>query len=124
MRVLIIDDNRDSSFLVSELVRFCGHEAMVLTTPQAAVEIAKDWKPEIVLLDLAMPGISGYEVARQLRAKADLNGAKIIALSGYAQDEERQKCAGIDAHILKPMTAKRLAKLLGSHWQNAESITS
>jgi CheY-like chemotaxis protein len=121
MRVLIVDDNRDSSFLVSELVRFVGHEAMALTAPQAAVDIARDWKPEVVLLDLAMPGISGYDLARQLRENADLNGAKIIALSGYQRDEEREKCAGIDAHILKPMTAKQLATLLGKYTEPGAS---
>ena len=99
MRVLIIDDSRDASHLVSVLVKHFGHEAMALTVPQAAVDIATDWKPELVLLDLAMPGMDGYGVARQLRERAGLNGAKIIALSGYQQDEEREVRGHRRAHF-------------------------
>ena len=119
MRVLIIDDSRDASHLVTVLVKHFGHDAMALTVPQAAVDIAKDFKPEFVFMDLAMPGMDGYEVARQLREHGNLNGAKIIALSGYQQDQEKEKLAGIDGHVLKPITANRLATLLGTPWREA-----
>lgn len=119
MRVLIIDDSRDASYLVSVLVNRFGHDAKVLNVPQAAVDVAKDWKPEFVFMDLAMPGMDGYEVARQLREHAGLNGAKIIALSGYARDTNKEGLAGLDGHISKPISARQLATLLGTQWQES-----
>jgi CheY-like chemotaxis protein len=119
MRVLIIDDSRDASYLVSVLVNRFGHDAKVLNVPQAAVDVAKDWKPEFVFMDLAMPGMDGYEVARQLRERAGLNGAKIIALSGYARDTNKEELAGLDGHISKPISARQLATLLGTQWQES-----
>ena len=113
MRVLIIDDSRDTSHLVSVLVERFGHETKVVTVPQAALDIAQDWKPEFVFMDLAMPGMDGYTVARQLRDHGGLDGAKIIALSGYAHDGEKAKAAGIDGHVLKPISAVKLKALLG-----------
>jgi CheY-like chemotaxis protein len=113
MRVLIIDDSRDVSYLVSVLVQHFGHETKVVTVPQAALGIAIDWKPEFVFMDLAMPGMDGYTVARQLRDHARLNGAKILALSGYPQDCVREQTAGIDGHVLKPISAAQLKRLLG-----------
>jgi CheY-like chemotaxis protein len=77
------------------------------------VDVARDFKPDFVFVDLAMPGMDGYEVARQFRALDDLDGAKIVALSAHTRDEDREKCSGIDGHILKPITAARLKQLLG-----------
>jgi CheY-like chemotaxis protein len=113
MRVLIIDDNRDSSYVVSLLVQHLGHEAMVLTAPQAAVDVAKDFKPEFVFMDLAMPRLDGYEVARRLREQAGLSAAKIVALTAHPRDEDREKASGIDGHVLKPTSAVCLKMLLG-----------
>jgi CheY-like chemotaxis protein len=113
MRVLIIDDSGDTSFLLSSLVERFGHDAKAVTVPQAALDVAKDWKPEFVFMDLAMPRMDGYAVARQLRDHANLKGAKIVALSGYQHDADKEKAAGIDAHILKPITVVRLKQLLG-----------
>jgi two-component system, OmpR family, response regulator len=121
MRVLIIDDSRDVSNLVTVLAKHLGHDAMCLNVPQAAVEVAKDFQPEIVFMDLAMPGMDGYEVARQLREKSNLNGTKIIALSCHERDTDKERVAGIDGHIMKPITVSRLAKLLGTPWQEKKS---
>jgi CheY-like chemotaxis protein len=113
MRVLIIDDNRDISYLVSSLVERFGHQTKVVTVPQAALDIAQDWKPEFVFIDLAMPGMDGYSVARLLRDRGGLDGAKIIALSGYAQNTDKEDAAGIDGHVLKPISAVKIKQLLG-----------
>jgi two-component system CheB/CheR fusion protein len=112
MRVLIIDDDRDVSQLMSLLVDHLGHEAKALTVPQAAIEIAKNWQPELVLLDLAMPGMNGHEVAKQLREYAGLAKARIIAVSAHQPDGDKETAAGIDAHLVKPLTTVQLAKLL------------
>jgi CheY-like chemotaxis protein len=112
MRVLVIDDDYDSSYFLSALVRHFGHDAKALTAPQEAVNLAKDWHPEFVFMDLAMPGMDGYGLARQLRDRAGLNDAKIFALSGYQRDRDREAAAGIDGHVLKPISAVTLKTLL------------
>ena len=122
MRVLIIDDNRDSSYLVSVLVKHLGHDAMVLTAPQAAVDVAKEYKPEVVFMDLVMPGLDGYEVARQLRDRAGLNGAKILAISGYPRNAVQEQASGIDGYIPKPVTATRLKTLLGDERETTTKL--
>ena len=76
----------------------------------------QDYKPEFVFVDLAMPALDGYEVARQLRECAGLDGTKILALSGYPPNGERESESGIDGHIAKPITAVRLKSLLGNGW--------
>jgi CheY-like chemotaxis protein len=112
MRVLIIDDDRDVSHLMSLLVDHFGHEAKTLTVPQAAVEIAKSWQPELVLLDPAMTGMDVYKVAKQLREYAGLSTARIITLSALERDHDKEKAAGINGHYVKPLTAWQLAELL------------
>ncbi len=117
MRVLIIDDSPDATYLMSVLVQHYGHETVVVNLPEEALEVATDWKPEFVFMDLAMPGIDGYSVARQLRESAGLNGARIFALSGYQQNSEKQAVAGIDGHVLKPIDIKQIESLLGDNRQ-------
>ena len=112
MRVLIIDDSRDVSHLVSLLVDSFGHEAKTLTVPQAAVEFAKSWQPELVLLDPAMTGMDGYKVAKQLREYAGLSMARIITVSALERDSDKEKAAGINGHYVKPLTTSQLAELL------------
>ncbi len=72
MRVLVIDDSRDTAHLVSVLVEHFGHETKVVTVTKVAVDVARDWQPEFVFVDLAMPDIDGYDMARQLRDFAGL----------------------------------------------------
>jgi CheY-like chemotaxis protein len=114
MRVLIIDDNQDVSYLVSMLVKHCGHDTRVVSVAEDALGVAREWKPEFVFLDLAMPGMDGYAVARLLRQHGHLNGAKIVALSGYPHDGEKEQMAGIDGHVLKPITLTQLRCLLSN----------
>src|SRR6185369_17168076 len=102
MRILVIDDNADCAFLLSELIKKCGHETEVALTAEAGFSKAKEWQPNIVMLDLAMPGGNGYGLASRLRAQAGLHTAKIVAVSGYNDDPARRAAAGIDAHLLKP----------------------
>jgi CheY-like chemotaxis protein len=112
MRVLIIDDTQDVAYLVSMLVKHCGHDTCVVNVPQDALDVARKWKPEFVFMDLAMPGMDGYAVARQLRQHGELNGARIVALSGYAPDGEKEQLSGIDGHVLKPISLTQLRSLL------------
>jgi len=113
VRVLVIDDSRDTAHLVSVLVEYFGHETKVVTVSKVAVDIARDWQPEFVFMDLAMPEIDGYEMARQLRDSAGLKGARIFALSGHNENADKQKIAGIDGHVLKPISMVQIKSLLG-----------
>jgi CheY-like chemotaxis protein len=112
MRVLIIDNSRDVSHLMSLLVDQYGHEAKTLTAPQAAVELAKSWQPDLVLLNLAITGMDGYKVAKQLREYAGLNMARIITIGELERDHDKEKAAGINGHYVKPLTTWQLAELL------------
>ena len=113
MRVLVIDDSRDAAHLVSVLVEHFGHETKVVTVTKVAVDTAKDWQPEFVFVDLSMPEIDGYEMARELRDSAGLKSARIFALSGYTANPDKQKTAGIDGHVLKPISMVQIKSLLG-----------
>ena len=113
MRVLIIDDNEDSSFLLSRLVEHCGHEVKTASVPQQALELATGWQPRFVFVDLAMPEMDGYTLSQQLRQRAGLNDARIYALSGYPQNVQKQQVAGLDGHLLKPIGLKQIEALLG-----------
>lgn len=109
-RILVVDDERDSATMLAHLLETMGHEARSVRDGVKALSIAESFKPDVVLLDLGMPGMDGYEVARRLRG----NGmdAFVIAVTGYQRDEERERAAGIDHHLTKPVDHRRLAALL------------
>jgi two-component system, chemotaxis family, CheB/CheR fusion protein len=108
MRVLIVDDNIDTAFLLAELVKLCGHEAETAMTSEEALTKGKQFDPELVFLDIGMPGCNGYRLAPKLRGEAGLTDARIVAYSGYKDDPDLRLTAGIDAHLLKPVSLERL----------------
>jgi CheY-like chemotaxis protein len=112
-RILIVEDHVDSAEGVATLLRLDGHEVKAVYDGPSALSCATEFAPETVLLDIGLPGMDGYEVARRLRATL---GAEvlIIALTGYGQDEDRRKSeeAKIDHHVLKPLRSEALADLL------------
>jgi two-component system, chemotaxis family, CheB/CheR fusion protein len=111
-RVLVVDDNRDAADTLAELVRMLGHDAEVAFDGAAAIEHARRTAPEVVLCDIGLPGMNGYEVAKALRAEGD--GVKLIAVTGYAQPEDVRRAieAGFDAHVAKPLDPADLERLL------------
>jgi CheY-like chemotaxis protein len=113
-RVLIVDDNLDGAAALALLLREMGHEVHVAHDGPAALHAAARVQPDIVLLDIAMPGMSGYEVAARLRQRLGA-ALLIVALTGCGQDEERIKAleAGFDQHLLKPVDPAFLKCLLG-----------
>jgi PAS domain S-box-containing protein len=115
-RILVVDDNVDAALSVAQMLKSWGHEVQTAFNGPDAVEKARTYKPQIVLLDIGMPGMSGYEVARQLRAEHDLEGVIITALTGYGQAEDRSRSreAGFNHHLTKPPDPKILAALLES----------
>jgi PAS domain S-box-containing protein len=112
-RVLIVDDNADAADTLAEIVKMLGHTVDVAYDGPSAIEKVRASRPDVVLCDIGLPGMSGYEVARRLRASG-VNGAKLIAVSGYAQSEDVSKAteAGFDGHVAKPCNLERIEKLL------------
>ena len=114
-RVLIVDDNRDAADSLALLVRAMGHEVRVAYDGASAVEAARRLRPHVVFLDVVMPGMDGYEVARALRLDPQLREVRIVGLTGFGQDEDRERSrqAGIDQHLVKPIDPQFLQSLLG-----------
>jgi signal transduction histidine kinase/CheY-like chemotaxis protein len=113
-RVLIVDDNEDVAKTLAMMLRLQGHEVRVAANGPDALAIARVERPNLVLLDLAMPGMDGYEVARQLRRQPGLENVVLAALTGWARDDDRQRTlsAGFDEHLIKPVEPAQLQQLL------------
>ncbi|MEO6325496.1 MAG: ATP-binding protein [Thermoanaerobaculia bacterium] len=116
-RILVVDDNVDAALTLAELLELDGHETHVAHDGPAAVEAARSLRPQIVVLDLGLPGFDGLEAARRIRARPDLTGILLIALSGLVQPEDRarSRAAGFDHHLAKPVNVRSLQSLLASH---------
>jgi PAS domain S-box-containing protein len=116
-RILIVDDNKDAADTLALLLQFDGHETQAVYTSREAIERAQSFQPEVMLLDIGLPEMNGYEVAKTLRSLPALNGMRIIALTGYSQaaDRERAQLAGFDEHLMKPVDSEALAQALAGH---------
>jgi CheY-like chemotaxis protein len=113
-RILVVDDNRDTADSMAVLLRIHGHEVQVVYDGPEAIAMAHCQPPEFILLDLGIPGMDGYQVARSLKHHGACNSAVIIAISGYGtlEDRDRSREAGIDHHLLKPVDIGALLALL------------
>jgi signal transduction histidine kinase len=112
LRVLIVDDNRDAADSLAMLLQFEGRQTLCAYSGEAALQEIAAFDPQLVLLDIGLPGLDGYEVARRLKTAAPK--LRVIALSGYGQVEDRQRsaAAGFDAHLLKPVDLDALKRAL------------
>ncbi len=113
-RVLIVDDNEDAARIVCMLVESLGHVVRAAHSGPDALLLADEFQPQVALLDIGMPGMSGYELARRCRQTAWGRQARLVALTGWGQDTDRQKSveAGFDHHLVKPAGAAVLRKIL------------
>ena len=113
-RVLVVDDNVDSADSIAMLLQVSGHEVRVAYSGQDGLDMADKYQPDIVLLDIGLPGMDGYEVARRLRKQPESKEAKLIAVTGYGQEAYRLQSqeAGFDYHLVKPVDAQKLQDLL------------
>jgi PAS domain S-box-containing protein len=111
-RVLVVDDNEDSAESMAVLLRLQGHEVRLAYDGLAALEEAQSFRPELIFLDLDLPKMDGYEVARRLHPA--MKGVTLVAMTGYGQEEDRQRTleAGFDLHLVKPLDFDRLEELL------------
>lgn len=114
LRILVVEDNRDTADSLSLLLRLCGHEVAVAYTAPSGLEAAKAWQPDVVICDIGLPGLDGYEVVRQLRQDQATAQARMIAITGYGGHDyrERSQAAGFDAHLTKPADPDLLQQLL------------
>jgi len=114
-RVLIIDDNRDGARAIARLLRTMGHEVATAFEGGVAVERAKDFNPDVILLDLGMPDVDGFQVCQRLRAHSwSRQRPRIVALTGWGREADlaRTRRAGFDAHLVKPVDGETLEELL------------
>jgi DNA-binding response OmpR family regulator len=114
VRVLVIDDFPSTAEVSSILFELMGHPCRHATTGREGLEQAAAFDPELVIVDLGLPDLTGYEVARELRARAPDGPLHIAALTGWSQRDDRAKAvaAGIDQYVVKPATADKLHEIL------------
>jgi CheY-like chemotaxis protein len=120
-RVLVVDDNGDAADSLALLVNLWGHRARVAYDGSSALQLARDYQPEVVFLDLGLPGMSGYEVARKLRNEPSLRETLLVAMTGHGpQDHKRIQDAGFDLHLTKPVDLGVLQELLARGGQSPQ----
>jgi CheY-like chemotaxis protein len=114
LRILVVDDNRDNVMTLAFLLESAGHEVRTAYDGGAALEAVAGWRPQIALLDIGLPGVDGYELAHRLREDWNLRDVLIVAMTGYGQDEDRQRAwqSGFNAHLVKPIDLEQLRTLL------------
>jgi PAS domain S-box-containing protein len=114
LRVLVVDDNRDARESMAMLLGFWGHEVSSAGDGAAALSLALKERPHVVLLDIGLPGIDGYEVARRIRAQENIGKPVLVAMTGYGQSEDRQRAreAGFSLHLVKPVEPEALQRAL------------
>jgi CheY-like chemotaxis protein/anti-sigma regulatory factor (Ser/Thr protein kinase) len=113
-RVLIVDDNRDSADSLATLLQMGGHDVRVVYHGRAALLLAQSFRPDVALLDIGMPDVSGYEIAAQLRGEPWGQAIQLFAVTGWGQDGDRQRAkeAGFDLHLTKPIDLDALESAL------------
>jgi two-component system CheB/CheR fusion protein len=116
LRILVVEDCRDTADVLTLLLRLWGHDPRVARDGPQALALAPSFLPDVVLLDLGLPGMDGWEAARGLRAVPGLGRALLLAVSGYGADVDRARSdqAGFAAHLLKPLDPAELRALLAS----------
>jgi CheY-like chemotaxis protein len=114
-RILIIEDNEDAARTLQELLQFDGYDVQVAYTGADGIDIARSFLPHVVLCDIGLPGMDGWQVASTLRGEAATTSTRFIAISGYGTEEARRRSeqAGFEAHMTKPLDLDALVRMLG-----------
>jgi DNA-binding response OmpR family regulator len=116
-RILVTDDNQDAANSVAMLLRLSGHDVETAYDGISAIQKAEAYRPEIMLLDIGLPGMNGYDVCRSIRQQPWGNGIRIVALTGWGQDQDRRNAreAGFDDHLVKPVDPQVLRRTVAAH---------
>lgn len=115
-RILLVEDNIDAVRTLAFLLREEGHEVEYAINGYVAIDMARTFRPEIVFLDIGLPGLDGFEVCSRLKSEPEFARTIVVAVTGYGSDEHRVKAhaAGCDVHLVKPVDAQRLIRLIDS----------
>lgn len=113
-KILVVDDNHDSALSLAMMLSIMGHETRTAHDGESAVTSAEAFLPDVVLLDIGLPKLNGYEVAQRIRESAWGKSMFLIAVTGWGQDEDRQRSSdvGLNLHMVKPVEPSALEKLL------------
>jgi CheY-like chemotaxis protein len=113
-RVLIIEDHEDAREMLLAMLGMDGHEAHATPNGRDGIDAALRLRPDVALIDVGLPEVDGYQVARALRANPDAKGLYLVALTGYGQPEDRERAreAGFDEHVVKPLAPDRLSAII------------
>ncbi len=116
LRVLVVDDNVDTVTTLAMLVRESGYDVRTAYDGSTVLEAALDYRPNVVLLDIGLPGMNGYEVAKQIRQQPALKNSVLVAMTGYGQESDRKSShdAGFDHHLVKPADFPKVLKILAT----------
>jgi CheY-like chemotaxis protein len=119
LRILIVDDNRDAADSLVMLLRIMGNDTRTAYDGQEGVDVAGEFRPDVMLLDIGLPKLNGYEAGRRIREQSWGKGVFLIAVTGWGQDEDRRRSheAGFDHHLVKPVDPQDLMKLLAGFQQ-------
>ena len=117
-RILVVEDNVDAAETMQMLLSISGYETKTAYDGATALELAKAFRPQVVFLDIGLPGKNGYEVARELRTLPEMHSTLLVALTGYGHDDDRRRAteAGFDAFQVKPVAPDALETLLTDHF--------
>ena len=115
-RILVVDDNHDTADSLAQLLRLRGHDVRVAFSGIDAVDACRENPPDVVLLDIGLPGLNGYEAARRIRELPGGTDLRLVAITGWGQEEDRQRsrAAGFDHHLVKPVSLTAVEQLLGT----------
>ena len=124
LRVLVVDDNVDTVLSFSILLRASGHDVFTANDGLIAVQVANEQHPDVVLLDIGLPGLNGYEVAKRIRQQTGGNEVVLIALTGYGQDTDRELSAqaGFNHHLVKPARLEQVKEILAAAAEQRKKI--
>jgi CheY-like chemotaxis protein/anti-sigma regulatory factor (Ser/Thr protein kinase) len=116
LRVLVVDDNVDTVTTLALLVKESGHDVRTAFDGPTVLEVALDYRPNVVLLDIGLPGLNGFEVSKQLRQQPGLQNAVLVAMTGYGQESDRRRSqeAGFDHHLVKPGDLGKVLEILAN----------
>jgi CheY-like chemotaxis protein len=116
LRVLVVDDEAEIRETLAILLKFWGHEVRMATNGEEALQVVNDYKPDLIVSDIAMPGMDGLEMVRRLRRLPEFQDTFCVALTGFGHDDDRKRSleAGFDLHLLKPVVPEALKAVIAT----------